>query len=511
MNSKVINGKLPCPVCTSSDAYHEYDDGHGYCFSCQYYKPKDQDLNDYTYEYLPTRGLNVETLKFYGVLTKIDSTGRPVAMGFRYPFGGTKCRTQDVKSFYWEGEHQPGLFGQDKFASGSHKYVTITEGEVDALSLYQVLRSPVVSVQSASSAAADVAAARVWLAGFERVYLAFDGDAAGRDATASVARLFDYNKVYHVKFTQPDRKDANDYVAAGESDLLLNIWWNAKKYLPEQIISSNDEFKRILFEPAKPSVAFPFQTLNDMTGGIRTGESILVTAQEGVGKTEFMHTLMFNLLTRTQDNVGAIFLEEPKRRTLQSLVGQYLQRPVHLPEAAATETEAAEALDKVLGGDERLYVYSHYGSDDPDVLLDHIRFLVTACACRYILLDHISMAVSGLAGDDERRALDYFSTRLEMMVVELDFALIFVSHVNDEGKTRGSRYISKVCNTRIDLTRDLLSGSNTTYMLVSKNRHSGRTGPAGTYEYNPVTHLLHQPQTFAEANDNERHRTDQAA
>jgi twinkle protein len=102
------------------------------------------------------------------------------------------------------------------------------------------------------------------------------------------------------------------------------------------------------------------------------------------------------------------------------------------------------------------------------------------------------MAVSGLAGEDERRALDYLSTRLEMMVKELDFALIIVSHVNDFGQTRGSRYISKIADIRIDATRDVLahdaSARNTTYLSVSKNRFSGMTGPAGKLIFNPATY-----------------------
>jgi predicted ATP-dependent serine protease len=117
------------------------------------------------------------------------------------------------------------------------------------------------------------------------------------------------------------------------------------------------------------------------------------------------------------------------------------------------------------------------------------------------------MVVSGLGGENERRALDYFSTRLEMMVKELDFALIIVSHVNDDGLTRGSRNISKVADIRIDLKRDLTASDdrlrNTTKLMVSKNRFSGRTGPAGELLFNPYTY------TYSEifdvpANDNSR-------
>jgi twinkle protein len=372
--------------------------------------------------------------------------------------------------------------------------VTITEGELDALSLYQVIRSPVVSVQSASSAVRDCTVDWDYLNSFERIYLAFDNDRPGREAVSSVARLFDYNKVFVVKFS--NRKDANEYLQAGEAEELRNIWWNSKKYLPETIVSSLSEFKKIVEETPKWGVAYPFPTLTQMTYGIRRGESVLITAQEGIGKTELMHAIEHKLLTETNDNVGAIFLEEPKQRHLQALAGIQLGRPVHLPDSGCSSVEVVSALEKVVRLDDRLHVYSHFGSDDPDILLDTIRFLVAARACNYILFDHITMAVSGLSGEDERRALDYLATRLEMMVKELNFALILVSHVNDDGKTRGSRYISKICDTRIDAVRDLLSidpiQRNTTYLSISKNRFGMHTGPAGKLIFNPTTYTFQE-------------------
>ena len=491
MTSKIVDRHIQCPSCPSSDAYCTYEDGHGYCFSCQTYFPpphKETLLTDeaFTYEYLPWRGVSKETMAFFDCKTKIDSSGRPVEIGYKYPNGSYKIRTLAEKNFRTinngSGETVVGLFGQDKFEAGTYKYLTITEGELDALSLYQVLKAPVVSVRSSSSAARDVSLVRSWANAFERVYLCFDNDTPGREATQQVAKLFDFNKVYEVKLQR--RKDANEYLQAGEAEELRNIWWTSKRYLPANIISSFEEFKRILTETPKEGVTYPFPTLSKMTYGLRTSESVLITAQEGVGKTELMHTLEHHLLEKTNDNVGAIFMEEPNRRHLQSLAGIQLHSPVHLPDSGRSDAELLSALQKVIGKDERLFIYSHFGSDDPDVLLDTIRFLVSACGCKYILLDHITMAVTGLAGErDERRALDYISTRLEMMVVELDFCLIVVSHVNDDGLTRGSRNIAKVANTRIDLKRNLMSNDpveqNTTDLFLTKNRFGMKTGHAG--------------------------------
>jgi len=479
-----------------------------------YYKPSREDFEEvsFTYEYLPWRGVNKSTMEFYDVRTKIDREGRPVAIGFKYPSGRYKVRSLDEKVFHWELGDDPGtvgsdatLFGQDKFNPGSYKYVTITEGEPDALSLHQVIGGPVVSVQSSSSARRDCIGARSWLNEYERIYLAFDNDAHGRDAKAVVAKLFDFNKIYDVKFTT--HKDANEYLQAGETEELKKIWWNSKKYLPENIISSKEEFVSILKAPIKLGVAYPFTKLTEMTYGIRTGETVLITAQEKVGKTEFMHFLLYNLLKETGDDVsiGGLFIEEPKQRTLQSLAGIEIGRPVHLPDSGVTNDQIVEAFNKVVKRDDRLYLYSHFGSDDPEVILDTIRFLATSCACKYVLLDHIGMVVSGLGGDTERVALDYLSTRLEMMVKELDFALIYVSHVNDFGQTRGSRYLGKLCDLRIDLTRDTAHADqrvrNTVNITIPYGRFCGNSGPVGSYLFDPMTQRYSEIYNVPDTND----------
>jgi twinkle protein len=455
-------------------------------------------MTGFTYEYLPLRGIGADTMRFYDCKTKINSDGKPVSLGFQY--GQTyKVRYLDQKGFSWSypnGKEAPKgtLYGRDKFNASPRRSITITEGELDALSLYEVLRSPVVSVKSAASAVSDVGMERSWLNEFDRIYLAFDGDEAGRRATQAVAKLFDPNKLYDVRFPGGGRKDPNDYLRQGERDELAQLWHNARRYLPEQIISTFPEFEKVIGEVPKNGIAYPWPTLTYMTYGIRTGESVLITAKEGVGKTEVMHAILHGLLNGTDEAIGSIFLEEPKKRLLQAIAGIDLQRPVHLPDSGVSDAETLEALRRVVQKDERLHVYSHFGSDDPQVILDTIRFLVSARGCRRILLDHFTMVVSGLGGDNERRALDYLATQLEMMVKELDFSLIAVSHVNDDGLTRGSRTISHVADIRIDLTRDIQSADpivrRTMHLTVSKNRFCGRTGPAGTLLFDPETYTL---------------------
>lgn len=505
-----LSRREACPLCvkegrdTAGDNLAVYDDGHSYCYGGHGLisgNKEDFILDQFTYEYLPWRGISKSTFEFFDAKTKIDEDGKPISVGFKYPNGSFKIRFVDKKEFYSQGNiSEGGLYGRDRFSAGEAKYVTITEGEIDALSMYEALRYPVVSVQSSSSAVRDCTADRAWLNSFERIYLAFDNDEPGRRAVAEVAKLFAPDKIYVVKFTK--RKDANEYLAAGELDHLKKIWWASKEYLPENIKSSLSEFEEILKKPKKKGLPYPFKTVTDMTYGIRTGETVLITAQEKVGKTELMHFIEHQILTETDDNVGAIFLEEEPDRHLRALAGIHLKEPIHLPDSTRTDDEAFRALQSVVRRDGRLHVYSSFGSDDPSVFLDTIRFLAVGRKCRYILVDHISIVVSGNSEGDERKSLDWFSTRLEMMVKELDIALIIVSHVNDEGKTRGSRYMTKVFDITINATRDNMNSDpverNTIHLSIPYNRFCGQTGAAGSYLFDMGTYSF----TQRGANDN---------
>jgi twinkle protein len=497
MTSKLIR-REQCPRCkeeghdNSHDNLAVYDDGHSYCFRCGYMVGKDT-LEEFTYEYLPYRGVTKETYRTYGVQSKIDSSGVPVSMGFNYPSGAVKVRRIAKKEFYWTGQAVAGLFGFNLFDPGSHKTITITEGELDAVSLYQVTRTPCVSVRSAGSAVSDVSSVRSGLNAYERILLAFDNDAAGREATAAVAKLFDHSKVYVVKFNR--RKDANEYLAAGEGDDLLNLWHNAKLYVPSDVVCSFSDFREILSVEPKQGVPYPFPTLTKMTYGMRTGECVLLKAPEKVGKTAIMHHLLYQLLRETSDNVGAIFIEEPKQRLLQSIAGLELKKPVHLPDSGVSVLDTQAAVERAVAKDDRLFIYSHFGSNDPGHLLDTVRYLVVARACRWILFDHISMACTGIAGEkDERRALEYLATQLEMMVKELDFGLIMVSHVNDFGQTRGSHYLTKVADITISAERNASSDDDlerrTISLSVPYNRFCSNTGYAGRLLFDDSTYTL---------------------
>lgn len=513
MKNKVIK-KVPCPRCrakggdTAGDNLVLYSDGSGYCFACQLSPTKytaelqeeEQQEQDnlpesFTFSFAPTRGLTAKTMEFFGVKAKLDTKGSPVQVFF--PFGSyTQVRDVGSKRMHMIGDGEDvSLFGKQCFNAGSAKSITITEGAYDAMSVFEMLGSkyPAVSVRSSVHARRDCEKDHAYLNSFDQIYLCFDGDEPGQRAAKEVASLFDVNKVFHVKLTK--FKDANEYLQAGEAKEFANVWWNAKKFMPKGIVSSFSEIEGILKkESAQASASYPFPTLDSLTYGIRLGELVLFTALEKVGKTEVLRAIEYHLLKTTDANVGIIHLEEGEKRSVQGLVSYELGVPCHLPDAGVSAEDQLNSFKALAKGDNRLYLYPHFGSDDPDTILDIIRYLVAVCHCKYIFLDHITMLVTGFEDEDERKKLDYISTRLAMMTRELNFTLFLVSHVNDNGQTRGSRNISKVADLIIHLERDLEAPDaetrNTTSLLCRGNRFAGTTGPCGRLTFDSKSYTV---------------------
>lgn len=501
---KRLRDRLQCPKCPSSDAYFIYDDG-GYCFSCGYVEKKGYSelskRNVYTQEFVPWCDISKETMIRYNCYSNIDATGKPVEIVFKHG-DGLLIRNREEKKFQFDGQ-PTALFGQDRFDAGCSDAIVITEGAKDALSVYEIFRSqqPAVAVLSASTARNECVRSQDYLNAFNKIYICFDNDEPGKKAARAVATLFDASKVYILNLSL--YKDANDYLTKKAVKEFKISFHNTKSYEPTKIISSFNEIKEALNEPGANVIAtWPFPTWNDMTYGIRLGERILITAQEGIGKTEIVRAIEYHVCKTTDENIGVIHLEENKKRTIKGLAGYELKLPVHLPKINKTTDEIFEAYKNAVGREDKVHIYSHFGSDDPDIILNSVRKLATVHKCNMVFFDHITMAVSGLADEDERRALDQISTRLAMMTEELQFSLVFVSHVNDFGQTRGSRYISKICDLRIDLERNLDSENiverNTTKTRIRKNRFSGLTGPSGNLWFDPDTYIISELQTETE-------------
>lgn len=504
---------LPCPCGNSSDAYAVDADGNGFCFSgsCggKFFKnnskePEDFDSSKYSFSTHEHRGLYHSTLEKYGVKTKFYEE-TPIETAFFYPNGAIKIRELTAKKFRSKGEISDApLFGKNIFDRGSKKCITITEGEYDALSAFQMLGgdSACVSVRSSSSARNDCIAEFDYINSFDKIVINFDNDEVGQQAAKRVAGLFDFKKVYNLCLER--HKDANAYLQSGEVKEYYSAWSATRRYTPDNLLSTMSDFRDALKNRREEKLAdYPFERLQSMLYGLHRGEVVLIKAMEGVGKSEFFRALEDHVLKTTKHPVGLIHLEEDNGTTLRAMAGYFSETPILHPESNVEDEEVLKILEEIVGEDENRFVlHSAFDVEDEDAFLDNMRFMVAACGAEVVFFDHISWLAAGSGpsdkGDDERKRLDRIAQRVKLLAKELGFCLVMISHVNDDGQTRGSRYISKAANTVISLDRNKTSEDPIerlkTLIMVEKARLIGaKEGPAGYGIYDEEKLMLVDP------------------
>lgn len=508
----------PCQNCGSSDGAYPYEDGL-FCHVCQTKTFIDDDeavmqtanqpiplhpnvkVNG-TISAIPSRGINRAVAERYRVLTSGEE------VNFIYTTGnkttGFKTRGPN-KTFKFNGNAKGGLFGQSVFPPNG-KSITITEGEYDALAAHQMLfmNEPCVSlVNGASGAVTDCKRNYEYLDSFEKINICFDSDKAGQTAALAVAELFDPRKVRLVKMSL---KDANEFLLATREREFIDAHRKAGHFTPDGIIHGSDLYELVSSPPKYESVPYPFDGLNRMTRGLRTGELITFVAGTGVGKTQAMREILYHLIKIDKGNVGTLFLEEPIRDTSLGMMSIHANKPLHLPDTTYDQEEFNAAYENTLGTG-RVYLYDSFGSNSVERIVSMVRYLAKACECKYIILDHISIVVSDHA-KDERKALDEIVTKLKTLTVELDICLLMVSHLNrdknrkapEEGGSinlqdiRGTAGIGQLSNIIIALERNTQAEDelerNTTKVRVIKNRFSGETGIADNLLYSRHTGRL---------------------
>jgi twinkle protein len=410
---------------------------------------------------------------------------------------GCKVKTKD-KDFRYEGETDGTFFGQHLFPA-TGKRVVITEGELDAASCYSAMEGwPMASLPSgAASARKAIQRNLEWLQGYQEIVLFFDNDAAGRKAAEEAAGVLPPGKVSIARICEP-YKDASDALQANDPEAIRRAIWDATPYRPDGIVEGRSLLELVTTPNSPHDYEYPFKGLQEKLHGIHKGELISITAGSGIGKSSFCRELATHLLNNGE-RVGYLALEESNRRTALGLMSAAVGKSLHIGEHdRATLVEAYEASL----ANWNLYLFDGFGSYDPDIIYNRIEYLATGLDTKIIFLDHLSILLSGLDGD-ERRIIDQTMTKLRSLVERTGITLFLVSHLkrtsgdqNHEegarvtlGQLRGSAAIAQLSDSVIALERNqqAANGGSSTVVRVLKNRFSGEVGVACHLDYDLST------------------------
>lgn len=429
-----------CASCGSSDANANYTNGSAYCFACEKWTPPEDDepshrpaktartimgLIDYEPTELTNRKIPEAICRQYKygigklggqtcqVATYFDKDKTPVAQKIRFA----------NKDFKFLGDtKETMMYGQQLWSSGGKK-LTITEGELDALSVATAFdgKYPVISLSTgAGSAKKEIAKHLEWISSFEEIYLWFDNDEPGRKAIDEVINMLPLGKVKIVRHSE--YKDANEILVKKGKPAIVNAFYNAEPYKPEGILLPSDLLEEVL-KPIEYGRPWMFEKMTDITYGRRLGEVVALGAGVSVGKTDFVtQSIAFDL--KHDYSVGTFMLEQQTRETLLRIAGKLDGQHYHLPDNH-TDPKQLEATITAING---LYIYDNFGAIDWDTISDKIRFMYHNYKVEHFYIDNLT-ALNAHA-QDERRNLDSLMADVAELAKELNIWVLVVSHLN---------------------------------------------------------------------------------
>jgi len=253
-----------------------------------------KDISLYATVALPERKLRKESLEYFGIKIGVSEEDGITPHTHYYPYTrdgevvGYKVRLIEDKRMWSVGDQKDvSLFGWDKAVQAGGKKLFITEGECDAVALFQIFKDhnkgtpyadlcpAIVSLAHGSGGAAKELgkAIKDIRMVFKEIILVFDTDAAGKKAAEEVIRIIPDAMVA----TLP-AKDANECLIQGRSKAAYNACqFNAQKPKNTRLVMGSD-LHELAKEPAVYGVSWPWKHITQATRGIRLGETIYIGA-----------------------------------------------------------------------------------------------------------------------------------------------------------------------------------------------------------------------------------------
>lgn len=446
----------------------------------QEYVPKEtiKDIAEYKARDIPERGIRKETLERFGVKVAVDTKDGVTPIAVYFPSFNQKDQVtgytkQDLtkskeEKYHWSTVGSVSisnkLFGQSVAEKQSRKRsnLIITEGQWDTISVWQ---SGVDSVAGTKYAGIEPLVSSIplgtanavesilhngkFVESYDALTIFFDDDHCtpaelkkgimkGHEARDAVASAMVGNGQSLFTITPDDGfKDASDYIQAGKSaDLAKLIQFGKRAYSSEKIVKSSDITLDELLEPRVEGLYVDcFPELMRKIHGFRLRELVLLTSPSGVGKST-VTSLFASAFMEKDERLGMIFLEEGNKETLQRLIAFKLKVNFlefkNNPLSVASREDIARAKAEIDEND-KLIMLGHFGSMPITELMAKIKHMHLVEGCKYIVLDHLSLVISGSGVADERKELDMVMTELAAFCAANDVCIIAISHINRTG------------------------------------------------------------------------------
>lgn len=342
---------------------------------------------------------------------------------------------------------KPVLWGMD--ACSFSKPLIITEGQIDAMSLYEAGVQNVVSVPSGCENLGWIENCWDWLERFKTIVLFGDNDEPGRKMVQTVAKRLEESRCMIVEDypLRPDGspcKDANEALFFHGWSELISMVENAKAIPIKGII---DLSTVVPYDPTSvPRIKTMIPSLDEIIGGLVEGGVTVFTGKAGDGKSTLTGLLLLNAIEQGY-NVCAYSGELRKEKfqewiNLQCAGSDYITlkydpiRQKHIPVVPYLVQE--RLMDYYRG---RFFLFDNneiFEHNQAESILNVFTMAVRRYGCKLFLVDNMMTSLSD--SDEETKAQGRFVNALKKFATRYGVHVLIVAHPR---KTKAGEQLRK--------------------------------------------------------------------
>ena len=395
------------------------------------------------------------------------------------------------------------LFGMDMVSF--NKPLIITEGQLDAMSLYEAGCTNVVSVPSGANDMDWIANCWSWLNNFKWFILFGDNDDAGLTMMATVMSRLGEDRCMMpgeypelalgaIEYGRPC-KDANEILYAYGPEVLKELVDSCE---PSPVTGIIDLAKMPHMDMTKmPRIMTRIPGLDNKLGGLCEGGITIMSGKRGSGKSTLVGPIMLNAVEQGYKCClysGELAWHKVKsdlwlQATERKYVG-YRVDPLSGKNIPCISEQIEERINQWLEG--KIFVYDNDDSGEGEKI-DRVMKVFEACArrfgCKLFTIDNLLMLVAG--ADDTIKQQAKIVARLKSFATKYKVHVIVVSHPRKElpGASMGNDSVSG-SSAITDLADNVLF-SNRPNISITKNRNFGEIGEIEC-TYDPCNRRVYQ-------------------
>lgn len=306
---------------------------------------------------------------------------------------------------------EPCLFGWQAIQENARS-VTICEGEIDAMTLYQY-GHPALSVFSGAGNYQWIDSEFDRLDRFSEIFISMDMDDAGRQAVPAIVERLGADRCRVVRLP---RKDANECLIDGVQKEEIDSCFDQAIYLiPETLKRPNEFLEEVIreFYPEDDKEIGTFlpwpKTFKEWR--LRDSELSVWTGINGHGKSMILGYAMLSAI-EAGEKVCIASLEMPPRKTLMRMVRQLAGERMPSPSGIK------QILDQL---SDKLWVFNVVGSTEAKTVLDTFIYARKRFMVSHFVIDSLTKIV---------RKDDDYNAQKEVVEMFVDFKNEHGGHVH---------------------------------------------------------------------------------